>query len=139
MCVWYSPAASSPIREPGPESSQTEDDGQKGETPLEMTQIVENWARIVGRVEGWDPPAEPDAPGTLIVRVEQVSDIPRENGAAYNNLLKGNEGQSLRILIPAAVAARLKPRPDERVKFDVRRGRSSDHVFARPEPLSEEK
>jgi|ERR671912_849674 hypothetical protein len=101
-----------------------------------MTQIIENWARIVGRVEAWDAPAEPDGPGTLTVRLEKVSDIPRENGAAYNNLLKGNEGRSLRILIPAAIAARLKPTFDERVEFDVRRGRSSDYVFARPKPLS---
>jgi len=100
-----------------------------------MTQISENWARIAGRVEAWDPPAQANGSGTLTVRVEKVSDIPRENGAAYANLLKGNEGRSLRIVIPAAIAARLKPKFDERVEFDVRRGRSSDHVFARPEPL----
>ena len=101
-----------------------------------MTQIIENWARIVGRVEAWDPPREPEELGTLTVRVEKVRDIPRENGATYNNLSKGNEGRSLRILIPASIAARLKPTFDERVQFDVRRGRSSDHVFARPKPLS---
>jgi hypothetical protein len=70
------------------------------------------------------------------VRVETVSDVPRENGAAYNNLLKGNEGRSLRILIPAAMASRLEPAIDERIELDVRRGRSPDHAFARPEPFA---
>jgi hypothetical protein len=100
-----------------------------------MTQIAENWARIAGRVEAWDPPAERDGSGTLTVRVESVSDIPREKGAAYKNLLKGDEGRSLRVLVPAAIATRLKPAVGERVEFDVRRGRSPNHVFARPEPF----
>lgn len=101
-----------------------------------MMQIAENWARIVGRVEAWDPPAEPDGPGTLTVQVERVSDIPRENGVPYKNFMKGNEGRSLRVLIPAAMASRLKPAIDEQVELDVRRGRSPDHAFARPEPFA---
>jgi hypothetical protein len=100
-----------------------------------MTQIAENWARISGRVEAWDPPTEPDGSGTLTVRIERVSDIPREKGAAYKNLLKGDQGRSLRVLIPAAAVSRLKPAVGERVELDVRRGRSPDHVFARPEPF----
>ena len=99
-----------------------------------MTQIVENWARIAGQVEAWDPPAEADGMGTLTLRVEKVSDIPRQEGGTYKNLLKGTEGQSLRIQMPAAGSRGIPP-IDERLELDVRRGRSPDHVFARPSPF----
>ena len=102
-----------------------------------MTQIVENWARVVGRVEAWDPPAAPDGLGTLRVRVETISDIPRERGTTYKNLLKGDQGRSLRILVPAAAAPRLNLVVGEPIQIDVRRGRSQDHVFARAEPFRE--
>jgi hypothetical protein len=100
-----------------------------------MTQIVENWARIAGRVEAWEPPAESGGMGTLTVRVETVSDIPRHQEAGtYKNLLKGTEGQSLRIQLPAAGSRGIPP-VGERLELDVRRGRSPDHVFARPSPF----
>lgn len=102
-----------------------------------MTQIVENWARVVGRIEAWEPPAEPEGAGTLMVRVESISDIARERGTAYRNLLKGDEGRTLRVLIPAAAAPRLNPVVGKPIQVDVRRGRSPDHVFARAEPFSE--
>jgi hypothetical protein len=100
-----------------------------------MSQIVENWARVTGRVEAWEPPTEPDGVGTLRLRVETVSDIPRERGAAYKNLLKGDEGRSLRILVPVAAVPGLTPVAGKRIHVDVRRGRSPDQVFARPEPF----
>jgi len=100
-----------------------------------MSQIVENWARVAGRVEAWEPPAEANGVGTLQVCVEKVSDVERESGASYANLLKGGEGRSLRILVPAAVAQRLKPVVGKGIDLDVRRGRSREHVFARAEPF----
>ncbi len=99
-----------------------------------MTQIVENWARLAGRVEAWDPPADPDGMGTLTLRVETVSDIPRQEGATYKNLLQGTEGRSIRILVPTPVA-RVTPAVGERMEIDVRRGRAPEHVFARPSPF----
>jgi hypothetical protein len=50
-------------------------------------------------------------------------------------LLNGDEGRSLRVLVPAAAASRLQPAVGERIELDVRRGRSPDHVFARPQPF----
>ena len=100
-----------------------------------MTQIVENWARIAGRVEAWEPPAEPGGMGTLMLRVETVRDVPRqEEDGTYKNLLRGTEGQSLRIQVPAAGSRGIPP-VGERLELDVRRGRSPDHLFARPSPF----
>jgi hypothetical protein len=103
-----------------------------------VTRIVENWARVTGRVEAWEPPAEPDGLGTLRLRVESVSDVPRDRGAAYKNLLKGDEGRSLRILVPGEAVPQLTLGVGERIHVDVRRGRSPDHVFARPQPFDAE-
>ena len=100
-----------------------------------MTRIVENWAHVVGRVEAWEPPADPGGVGTLIVRVESIKDIARERGPAYKNLLKGDEGRVLRVLVPAAAAPRLNLVVGKPIQVDVRRGRSRDHVFARAEPF----
>jgi hypothetical protein len=100
-----------------------------------MSQVTENWARVAGRVEAWDPPAEPGGMGTLELRVERVSDIPCGGRATYKNLFTSNEGKSLRILVPAAAAPGLHLAVGEYVDLDVRRGRSN--VFARPEPFEE--
>jgi hypothetical protein len=102
-----------------------------------MTQIVENWARVTGRVEAWDPPAEAGGFGTLTLRVEHVSDIARPRGAPFRNLLKGDEGRCLRIHVPAAAVPRLTLSVGTRIHLDVRRGRSPDHVFARPESFDD--
>jgi hypothetical protein len=100
-----------------------------------MSQIVENWARVTGRVEAWEPPAKAGGVGTLTLRVESVSDIPRGRGLAYKNLLKGGEGRLLCVLVPAAAATQLPLVVGHRINLDVRRGRSQDRVFARPQPF----
>jgi len=100
-----------------------------------MTRIVENWAHVVGRVEAWEPPADPGGLGTLIVRVESVRDIARDRGTAYKNLLKGDQGRALRVLVPAAAAPHLNLVVGKPIEVDVRRGRSPDHLFARAEPF----
>ncbi len=101
-----------------------------------MVQIVENWSRVAGRVEAWDPPAQPDTPGTLTVRVERIDDVARQAGSPYANLLAGREGRVLRIQVPAVAAARLNVAVGDRIALDVRRGRSADHLFARPDRIS---
>jgi hypothetical protein len=98
-----------------------------------MTQIVENWSRLSGRVEAWDPPTHANDEGILTVRVAQVGSVATENGAAYPNLLDGVNGTTVRIRVPAAAVPRIRARPDEEVTLVVRRGRSPDRLFAHPE------
>ena len=98
-----------------------------------MTQIVENWSRLSGRVESWEPPKIPNDEGILTVRVEQVGSVAKEKGAAYPNLLEGVKGTTVRIRVPAAAVPRIRARPGEGVTLVVRRGRSPDLLFAHPE------
>ena len=98
-----------------------------------MTQIVENWSRLSGRVESWDAPKSPNDEGTLTIRVEQVGTVAKEEGAAYPNLLEGVKGTTVRIRVPAAAVPRVRVRAGEEVTLDVRRGRSPDSLFAHPE------
>ena len=102
---------------------------------LSVVQIIENWSRIVGRVEAWDPPAREGESGTLALRVEQVSEITQPSGSTYPNLLGGCEGRVLRVHVPATAAGSLDTAVNARVVLDVRRGRAPDVVFARPAAL----
>jgi hypothetical protein len=101
-----------------------------------MVQIVENWSRIAGRVEGWEPPAQPDTPGTLIVRVERIGEVASQAGSPYANLLAGNEGRALQIQLPSGAAGLLNVAVGDRIELDVRRGRSPDNLFARPDRIT---
>ena len=98
-----------------------------------MTQIVENWSRLSGTVESWDPPKNPNDQGILTVHVEQVGSVAKEHGAAYANLLEGVNGTTVRIRVPAAAVPRIRARPGEGVTLVVRRGRSLNLLFAHPE------
>lgn len=99
-------------------------------------QIVENWARVAGRVEDWRPPAEAGAPGLLTVRVERAETLETPERGPVPNLLRGHEGRSIQIQVPAAVAATFTP--GARVALDVRRGRQPSAFFARPEGITTE-
>jgi len=98
-----------------------------------MTQIVENWSRISGRVESWDAPTSPNDEGILTVRVKQVGSVATEKGAAYPNLLERVKGTTVRIRVPAAAVPRVRARAGEEITLDVRRGRSPDLLFAHPD------
>jgi hypothetical protein len=98
-----------------------------------MTQIVENWSRLSGRVESWDPPKSPRDDCILTVRVEQVASVATDRGDAYPNLLEAVKGRTVRIRVPAAAVPRVRARPGEGVTLVVRRGRSLDLLFAHPD------
>lgn len=99
-------------------------------------QIVENWARVAGRVESWRPPAEAGAPGVLTVRVDRADTLETPDREPAPNLLRGHEGQSIQIQVPAAVASTFMP--GARVALDVRRGRKPGAFFARAEGITTE-
>lgn len=101
-------------------------------------QIVENWARVAGRVEAWRPPAEAGAPGVLTVRVERTETLETADRGPVPNLLRGHEGRSIQIQVPAAAAAAFTAAIGARVALDVRRGRRASAFFARAETIATE-
>jgi hypothetical protein len=98
-------------------------------------QVVENWARVTGRIVSWAPPAGEDMPGELVVDVERVELVCRESGTAWPNLLEKAEGRRLRVRVPPSAAAGLKARQGAAIAVTVRRGREPGLVFANPETL----
>jgi hypothetical protein len=93
-------------------------------------QVVENWSRIVGRVERWTPPKEAGDPGELVVHVERVEAV-----KGHRNLLEQAEGTTLRVRVPPSAAATLNPEAGASITVDVRRGREQGLVFADPEKI----
>ena len=100
-----------------------------------MTQVVENWSHVVGRVEKWTPPKDADDYGELVVRVERVEDVKGQGGKAWPNLLEKAEGTTLRVRVPASGAKTLDAREGASIAIDVRRVREPGVVFANPEKI----
>jgi len=100
-----------------------------------MTQIVENWSRITGRVESWTASKGADDHGELVVRVERVDPVKAADGQAHPNLLEKAEGTTLRVRVPASAAAKLDAVEGAAIAVDVRRGRDPGVVFANPEKI----
>jgi hypothetical protein len=96
-------------------------------------QIVENWTRLSGIVDAWQPPTRDDGEGYLVVRIERTADVPRSGGGTFPNLLEASAGEAVRVRIPPSVARALDTRVGSRVELDVRRGRSAAYVFAHPD------
>ena len=95
-------------------------------------QIIENWSRLSGRVEAWEPPRLAGEPGTLTIAVERVEDVITGDGSAHRNLLSDAAGTSVQVIVPARAAERLAPRPGWTVVVEVRRGKYREPVFAHP-------
>jgi hypothetical protein len=98
-------------------------------------QVKENWSHVVGRIEKWTAPKNPDEPGELVVRVERVADVKGEGGKPWPNLLEKAEGSTLRVQVAGSAAADLDVVEGASVTVDVRRGRESGVAFANPETL----
>lgn len=99
-------------------------------------QIAENWSRIHGRVEAWQPPRKAGDPGTLTIVVERVDDVAAPDGSRHRNLLADATGTTVHVMVPASAAARVQPRKGSTAVVDVRRGASPDQVFAHPEHIT---
>ena len=99
-------------------------------------QIAENWSRIRGRVEAWQPPRKAGDPGTLTIVVDQVDDVASPDGSHHRNLLANVTGTTVRVLVPASVAQRVDARKGLTAEVEVRRGKSTDRVFAHPDRIT---
>jgi hypothetical protein len=100
-----------------------------------VVQIAENWSRIEGTVVDWEPPRGADEPGRLRIRVKQVTDVAREDGSNYRNLVAASEEEIVTVQVPAAVASTLQVSVGDRVTLEVRRGRAPSPLFARAESI----
>ncbi len=98
-------------------------------------QMVENWARICGRVEAWQPPRDAGDSGTLTLVVERVEDVASADGSPCRNLMADARGTSVHVVVPARAAMNMQPRKGSTAVVDVRRGRSLDRVFAHPDRI----
>ena len=99
-------------------------------------QIAENWSRIHGRVEAWQPPRKAGDPGTLTIVVERVDDVASPDGSRHRNLMTDATGTTVQVMVPASAATRVQPRKGSTAVVDVRRGQSPDRVFAHPEHIT---
>jgi len=70
----------------------------------DRVQIVENWLRIHGRVEAWQPPSKAGEPGTLTLVVERVDDVASPDGSRHRNLMADAAGTTVQVMVPASAA-----------------------------------
>ena len=98
-----------------------------------MSQIVENWSRVTGQVESWQPSGD-QAPGLLKLRIRRVGVVPRAEGDAYPSLLQATEGEVLTVRLSTSAASTLRIAAGRDIELDVRRGRDPDLWFGRVSP-----
>jgi hypothetical protein len=99
-------------------------------------QIAENWSRIRGRIEAWQPPRAEGEPGTLTISVAGVEDVVSHDGARHRNLLSEAAGKTVHVIVPASAAKHLTAKKGATAVVDVRRGQSPDRVFAHPDRIT---
>jgi hypothetical protein len=99
-------------------------------------QIAENWSRIRGRVEAWQPPRKAGDSGTLTIAVDGVEDVASRDGSHHRNLLADAAGTTVHVIVPASAASHVKARKGSTAVVDVRRGESPERVFAHPERIT---
>jgi len=98
-----------------------------------VSHIVENWSRVAGQVESWQPSGD-QAPGLLQLRVRRVAAVPRADGDAYPSLLQASAGELLAVRLSASAASTLSITAGRDIELDVRRGRDPDLWFGRVTP-----
>jgi len=98
-------------------------------------QIAENWSRLRGRVESWDPPRKAGDPGTLTIVVDHVDDVAAPDGTRHRNMLPDAAGKTVRVSVPASAAAKIKAKKGAKAVVNVRRAKTPDRYFAHPEHI----
>ena len=98
-------------------------------------QIAENWSKLRGKVQKWEPPKKPGDPGILTIVVDRVDDVAAADGSRHRNMLSRTAGTTVRVTVPASAATQIQPRKGSTAVVDVRRGRVPDRYFAHPEHI----
>jgi hypothetical protein len=99
-------------------------------------QIAENWSRIRGRVEAWQPPRKAGDSGTLTIAVDGVEDVASRDGSHHRNLMTDARGRTVDVIVPASAATHVQARKGSTAVVEVRRGQSPERVFAHPEHIT---
>ena len=99
-------------------------------------QIAENWTRIRGRVEAWQPPHKAGDAGTLTIVVDHVEDVVSRDGSPHRNLLADAAGTTVHVVVPASAATHVTATKGSTAVLEVRRGPSAERVFAHPERIT---
>lgn len=92
-----------------------------------QVQIVENWSDLTGDVVAWQPTSTLSGFGIAEVRVRNMAPVGR-----FPNLLRDTIGDTVKIYVPTAAAARLNLSPGARVRFRVRKAGPTS-IFVHPE------
>ena len=97
-------------------------DSSRGISELsERMPIAENWSRLRGRVEAWDPPKKAGDPGTLTIVVDRVDDVAAADGSRHRNMLSRHRRDD-----SSCYGARKRGHSDPAAKgFDRRRRRTA--------------
>ena len=72
----------------------------------------------------------------LTLVVNRVDDVASPDGSRHRNLMADATGTTVQVMVPASAASRVRPRKGSTAIVDVRRGKSSDRVFADPNHIS---
>lgn len=99
-------------------------------------QIAENWARLRGTVEAWQPPRRSGESGTLTLAVNEVEDVVSRDGSRHPNLLADAAGTTVQVIVPASAAIRVDPAQGATAVVEVRRGTAPHRVFAHPDRIT---
>jgi hypothetical protein len=99
-------------------------------------QIAENWSRIRGRVEAWQPPRKAGDSGTLTIAVDGVEDVVSHDGSRHRNLFADAKGKTVHVIVPASAAQHVDAEKGSTAVVEVRRGQSPERVFAHPERIT---
>ena len=98
-------------------------------------QIAENWSKLRGKVQAWDPPKKPGDPGTLTIVVDRVDDVTAADGSRHRNMLSDTAGKTVRVTVPASAATQIQAKKGATAVVNVRRAQVPDQYFAHPEHI----
>jgi hypothetical protein len=92
-----------------------------------QVQMVENWSDLTGEVVAWHPSSPVAGFGIAEVKVRSTAPV-----GTFPDLLKDAVGETVRIYVPTAAAARLNLTPGATLRSRVRKA-GPQSIFVHPE------